>query len=53
MGKRTWAITVTFPGYNPAVDSEVEKILGPCAASGYGFGERDMAWYFPSQKTRD
>lgn len=31
-------------------DSKITKVLGLCDGSGYGFGERDMAYYFKNIK---
>lgn len=28
------------------IQNEIESVLGRCSGSGYGFGCRDLTWYF-------
>jgi hypothetical protein len=45
-------LVVVYPAkYYPALDQKLERaVKGCCAGSGYGFGERDMDWYFRTRR---
>lgn len=40
-------LVVIYPDFDPSLDAKIDKIVGrQSGASGYGFGERDLCYYF-------
>lgn len=50
MSRLTYALTISYSGMGDA-DSKIEKVIGKsCDGSGFGFGARDMSFYYRSKK---
>jgi hypothetical protein len=52
MGRKTWVLGITYSGFLSAgADSRFEKAIGKTVdGSGYGFGGRDISFYFATRK---
>lgn len=45
-----WLVEVEYRGYNPSMDRKLEKAAKrSVGAAGFGFGYRDMSWYFKTK----
>lgn len=54
MSKLTYCLQIVYPAQHyPKGDHTLEELLGSCSASGMGFGERDLSWYFKTVKAMD
>jgi hypothetical protein len=55
--KQPVSVTVMYDGYDPARDAKIEtaakSIGGKLVGSGYGFGQRDIQFHFPTSEAAD
>jgi hypothetical protein len=46
-----YVLSVEYSGFPDEADRQIEKVVGKtCDGSGYGFGGRDMSFYFKTVK---